>query len=124
MPETKKDAKAEAARSMPAEASVPAAGASEATGKAEAAVTTTKTEAAKTEVMAYIGPTISRVAVSGSVYKAGLPRKLEEKLKEIPAMGELIVPVSKLGASRKQVRDKASSLAAVYRFVEQQAMTR
>ena len=106
MPETKKDIKADAA-----------------VAEATPAKKASKAVIEKADAVAYIGPTISRVAVSGSIYKAGLPRKLEEKIKEIPAIGELIVPVSRLGAARKQVRDRSSSLATVYRYVEQ-AMTR
>ena len=68
--------------------------------------------------MAYIGPTIKNVAVTGSLYTNGLPEALENEIKERPLVGELVIPVERLAEAKKELATPGSALATVYRKAE------
>lgn len=88
---------------------------SKATEKAETTETATETKVAPVQQIAepkiYIGPTIPGVARNNQVFEGGiLPSALTEKKKEIPAIGALIIPVSKLASADMQLRTENSNL--------------
>ncbi len=78
----------------------------EVTETAAKAVQEAAAEAA--EPVAYIGPSIRHIAKSGTVYTGGLPATLNEKVKEIPAIKGLLIPVSQL-ATALQARNKTGT---------------
>lgn len=74
--------------------------------------TTIKVEA--TESVIYIGASFKGVA-TGTVFKDGkLIPALENAVKAMPAIRELIVPVSKLVEARRQLQNKDSALSRCY----------
>ena len=70
------------------------------------------------ETVAYIGPTIPKVATRGNIYGGGIPGNLTKKIEEIPAIKELLVPVTQLAKARKEVRTEGSYLNTIYAHVE------
>lgn len=94
---------------------------SKATETAEAVeATAKKTEVAPVQQIAepkiYIGPTIPGVARNNQVFEGGiLPNSLTEKKGEIPAIGALIIPVSKLATAEMQLRTENSNLNVLFK---------
>jgi len=99
MHETKTAAKAEKAKTV----ELQSAEATDAAG-----------EARKTEPVIYLGPHLRRIAVPGTVYVNGLTPMLEKAKKENPAIGELLVPLSKAPEARKQLMVKGSAMSLFY----------
>lgn len=66
----------------------------------------------------YIGPTLPGV-VHGTVFTNGLPPALNEKIKAVPAVGELVVPVSGLRDANRELADRESALSRIYRLAEE-----
>lgn len=70
------------------------------------------------EKVAYIGPAIRGVVQPGTVFNNGLLVALQNKVKELPVLGSLLVPVQELGKARKELRDGATALSACYKKAE------
>ncbi|MDR0924293.1 MAG: hypothetical protein LBN31_08080 [Hungatella sp.] len=70
---------------------------------------------AKEESRIYIGPSFKGV-ITGTVYGGNLPPALQEALYKVPAIGELVVPLSKLVEKNKELLDKDSALNRFYRL--------
>jgi hypothetical protein len=93
------------------------------TAQAEAVQAETKTETAAVKqeaavkAVAYLGPTIKGVAVSGTIYSAGLPEGLNEKIKEVPAIKGLLISVDKLAASSVAIQTEGTALNTLYKTV-------
>lgn len=94
------------------------------TAAAAEAETTEKTvKAAEAEMAAeeqsiYIGPGFKGVA-HGTIYLGELPVHLQDAIQALPAIGELVVPMSKLVESNKALRDPESGLAKIYKYVDE-----
>ena len=92
---------------------------SKVTEKTETAVMAETPEVApvqQKEPKIYIGPTIPGVARNNQVFEGGvLPKALTEKKETIPAIGALIIPVSKLGTADQQLRIENSTLNVLYK---------
>ena len=76
----------------------------------------------KAKVLVYIGPTIPRVCIKGNTFNNGLPRKLEDMLKKVPALNELVVPAAGLSKALKELKTPESYLSTVYKHVEGELM--
>lgn len=57
----------------------------------------------------YIGPTFKGV-VNGTVFKGDLPPMLQTAIKDLPAIGELIIPITDLVRANKELSIPKSSL--------------
>lgn len=94
------------------------------TAAAAEAETTEKTvkaaeaETAAEEQSIYIGPGFKGVA-HGTIYLGELPVHLQDAIQALPAIGELVVPMSKLVESNKALRDPESGLAKIYKYVDE-----
>ena len=61
------------------------------------------------EPIFYIGPSIPDYGLSRNMcFKVGVPKHLLPLAEECPAIGHLFVPVSKLAAATKKLRDSSS----------------
>lgn len=87
----------------------------------QAAADTAAVKAAKdaAEAMAYMGPDIKNVAINGTVYTGGLPTGLQEKIKEIPAIKGLIIPISGLAAANVAISTQGTALNTLYKTVSE-----
>ncbi|MCD8204718.1 MAG: hypothetical protein LUC16_02705 [Coprobacillus sp.] len=75
------------------------------------------TEAA--EPVVYIGPDIKHVARKGTIYTDGLPKTLEAKIEEIPAIRGLIVPTSKLATAEEAMARQGTALNNLFEAVRE-----
>lgn len=77
-------------------------------------------EAAEAEAVQriYIGPGFRGVA-HGTIYLGELPAHLQDAIKELPAIGELVVPMENIVERNKALRDPESGLAKIYRYVDE-----
>ncbi|MFW6680670.1 hypothetical protein ACOAOT_23895 [Lacrimispora sp. AGF001] len=57
----------------------------------------------------YIGPTFKGV-VNGTVFKGDLPPMLQTAIKDLPAIGELVIPLADLIKANKELSIPKSSL--------------
>ena len=73
---------------------------------------------APAEPVVYLGPDIERVVNHGTVFADGLPWALEEKIKEIPAIKGLIVPVSRYAEVAMKVTLKEGRYRTLYDTVK------
>lgn len=79
---------------------------------------TVEAETAAEEQSIYIGPGFKGVA-HGTIYLGELPAHLQDAIQALPAIGELVVPMSKLVESNKALRDPESGLAKIYKYVDE-----
>lgn len=67
------------------------------------------------EAVMYIGPNVTGVAIKGTLYKNGkIPERLEKKIKEIPVLGSLLIPVSNLTQATMALKDPKSEISTCY----------
>ena len=69
------------------------------------------------EPMAYIGPTIYGVAVHGTVYKDGIPKKLQEAAVKKPLLEKLIVKLSDFAEAQKSIIRKQGVYYEAYKSI-------
>lgn len=70
------------------------------------------------EAVVYIGPTIERLVNHGTIYEGGvIPEYLEEKIREIPAIRGLIVPVSELAYAAREITREDGRYKMLYDMV-------
>lgn len=62
----------------------------------------------------YIGPTIRGVVQTSTVFNNGLPAVVKEKVKKMPLLGEMLIPVADLGKARKEMAVKGSAVRSCY----------
>lgn len=74
--------------------------------------TTTETKAAQ-ETVCYVGPSTLGIT-SGTIYNAGLPPILENAIKELPVIKNLVVPISRLAEANKALGTPGSSMSKFY----------
>lgn len=86
-----------------------------------AAVTTAEEKTAETataaEPVAYLGPDLKNVAINGTVYIGGLPAALQAKIKEVPAIKGLIVPISSMATAGVAISTQGTALNNLYNAV-------
>lgn len=71
------------------------------------------TTPAAPETVVYIGPNIPGVVRQDSVLTGGIPARLSEKIKVIPAIEGLIVPLDSFAEARKERQSGAGRIAAI-----------
>ena len=71
------------------------------------------------EAVIYLGPPIAGVAMQGVVYNNGLPTKLKDAVKELPALEMLLVEIPKVEQARKDLKKKDSAVSICYRKAEE-----
>lgn len=64
--------------------------------------------------MIWMGPAIAGVIIPGTVYRNGLTPSLEEAVKELPALGKLLVPTVAAAQVRKDLRNPQSAVSICY----------
>lgn len=79
----------------------------------------TKQVAGKTVM--YLGPSITGVAATGTVYNNGLTSQMQAATKEMPALNTLLVEIGGIVQARHDLRDKNSGISICYRKVEEYA---
>jgi len=82
-----------------------------------AATAATAETAAAAEPMAYLGPDLKNVAINGTVYIGGLPAALQAKIKEVPAIKGLIIPISGMATAGVAIRTQGTALNNLYNAV-------
>lgn len=91
------------------------------TAKKEAAVLQEEGKSIKqkksTGTVIYIGPGFKGVA-SGTVFKGGLTPALKEAIEMMPAVQELVIPVTELVKANKERADQDSALSRIYQMTE------
>lgn len=65
----------------------------------------------------YLGPNLKGV-LRGTVFLNGLPPALEEAIRKLPVVAELVVPVSNIRQANRELADPDSALSRFYRAVE------
>lgn len=61
-------------------------------------------QTAEKESVVYLGPSIDRTVNHGTVFKAGeLPAYLEAKIRQVPAIRGLIVPISRYAEVAREI---------------------
>lgn len=68
----------------------------------------------KKEPVIYLGPNIKAVVNTGTVFTNGLPEHLKKAVKEMPEIGELLIPLSQAVEARKKLLQPGSSLGIFY----------
>lgn len=74
--------------------------------------------AAAPETMVYCGPTIRGIAPQYTVFTAGLPAKLKEKMEEVPIVKALIFPLDKFAEMRAKVEQDGTRENILYKKAE------
>ena len=75
----------------------------------------TKQEEQVVKQLAYIGPTIQGVVTRGTIFSNGLPKALEEELKDKPFLNGLVVPVSHLASAQAELKKEESPINIFYK---------
>ncbi|MFR3250610.1 MAG: hypothetical protein ACLTQL_05835 [Eisenbergiella sp.] len=78
-----------------------------------------KQEAGKTVM--YLGPSITGVAATGTVYNNGLTPQMQAAAEELPALNTLLVEIGGIVQARHDLRDKNSGISICYRKAEEYA---
>ncbi len=80
---------------------------------------TAKQAAGKTVM--YLGPSITGVAATGTVYNNGLTPQMQVAAEELPALNTLLVEIGGIVQARHDLRDKNSGISICYRKAEEYA---
>ena len=89
------------------------------TAKKETKAKTEKTQKVKQEPVIYLGPDIKGIANHRDVFSDGCDSLFGEKLKEIPALKELCVPVTKAGEKMAELK-RGGAFCKLYEAVKEQ----
>lgn len=68
----------------------------------------------KMSAVIYLGPSITGVAVTGTIYKNGLTPQMQKLKEELPVIGKLLVSVEHTAKMRKELRDPQSAASVCY----------
>lgn len=69
----------------------------------------------------YLGPSITGVAATGTVYNNGLTPQMQAAAEELPALNTLLVEIGGIVQARHDLRDKNSGISICYRKAEEYA---
>lgn len=72
----------------------------------------------KVEPVIYVGPTKPYIQ-QHKVFSNGLPKIIEEKIKEQPLLKQLFVPVKDLSKARKEILIKGSTLNIAFNQIKE-----
>lgn len=70
------------------------------------------------KTVVYVGPTIPKVAKNGTAYVNGLVPKLQETMEKNPIFLQLVIPVDKLAAARKEINTPGSAANLLFKEAE------
>lgn len=73
------------------------------------------------KTMVYLGPEIPGVVAAGTVFKNGLTKELEEKIKELPAIKMLLVSVKDIVKVKKELMKETSAARICYKKIAEYA---
>ena len=73
------------------------------------------------KTVVYLGPEIPSVVAVGTVFKNGLTKELEEKIKELPAINMLLVPVKDVVKVKRELTKETSAARICYQKVAEYA---
>lgn len=62
----------------------------------------------------YIGPSIREVVQTAAIFKNDIPPNLKTAIEDVPAIGELLVPLSHLVEKQKELATNGSALQKFY----------
>lgn len=65
----------------------------------------------------YIGPSLKGI-VHGTVFQSGLSSALEEMIRKMPVVAELVVPVSRLQKANRELADPGSAMSRFFKIAE------
>lgn len=65
----------------------------------------------------YIGPTIPGVVKKGTVFIGGLPKGLDDAKRDVPAIGNLVVPIGEATKATQALKEQGSVEHVSYRKV-------
>jgi hypothetical protein len=72
----------------------------------------------RSDVRAYIGPTLHRRAlVAASVFRGGLNAHVAGLIAKIPEIASLIVPLSEVVAAKKRAREQGTAEYGLYQYL-------
>lgn len=80
--------------------------------KAPAKKTQAVTEA-KTEAVLYVGPTISGIAITGTVYSS-IPEAAKAAREKTPMILNLFIPIREYGTAEQMIREKRGYIYSAY----------
>lgn len=66
------------------------------------------------EVVIWLGPSISGVAMTGTVYKNGLPPQMQKAVDDVPALANLLVPITRAVKVRRDLSNPRSASKICY----------
>jgi hypothetical protein len=72
----------------------------------------------------WLGPSIAGVATTGTVYRNGLTPQMQEAVREVPALNNLLVSVSRAVKVRSDLRNPQSAAGICYNKALEYAKTR
>ena len=79
-----------------------------------------KTKQKEEITVAYVGPTIENVVLTGATFRGGYPPKVCAAIEKRPYLANLMVPVNALAEARKKARDPESDLGALCRMAKKE----
>ncbi|MBO5145013.1 MAG: hypothetical protein J6C19_05700 [Lachnospiraceae bacterium] len=81
----------------------------------------TASQSNKTEAVIYLGPEIPGTVSRGVVFNNGLTARMENAVKELPALAALLVPVHDVVKAKKELKEEVSAIRICYRKAEEYA---
>jgi len=69
--------------------------------------------------VAYIGPTIYGVVRQATVLRGGVPEALEEKIREVPELRALLVPLNRFAQSWQDVNTEGTAEHSFFMSAQQ-----
>lgn len=76
---------------------------------------TNENKQVRNETLVYIGPTIVGVVTQNTFFNNGLSSELENVIKEMPAISNLIVPLSKYTKASSEINKKEGAMYEFYK---------
>lgn len=67
------------------------------------------------EPVCYIGPTINGVVIHGVMYRGGIPDSVKKAAEQIPAIKNLLIPISRLAQAQREIDDPKSAISIMYK---------
>ncbi len=62
------------------------------------------------EKVMYVGPTITGVVIQNTIFSNGIPDTLQAVINDMPSIGNLLVPISKLPDALTQINSKQGAM--------------
>ena len=79
----------------------------------------TKKNEAKKEKLIYCGPNIGAKVIRNTVFIGGIPKSIDEELKECKAIRSLFVPIESYIETQKKIKEEGSIESLNYKAVQE-----